>query len=357
MLVVQNSRAPGNIRNAVADLVSQGTVGLHIASAYTTLAGSRLLLDLLANSIGRCALSAIPKTLITCFDFGITEPHALRFWLDMSNTQVCVAGTLNIEPDSMVPSSAFHPKIYAFENKDDTSNILVGSANLTARGFTVNSEVAWSQCSVPMQQVQNVFKTLTKVTERLTDSMLNDYEKKHEAQTSSDLNPEGTPVSPIQPDDSLRSFREAVESNSVDPTEFSAMWLYVDTLQGGSANQLELPRGGHKFFGFSFSQYDSEVNREIGMPTLRRGRQLWDERSLTWHGGNRMERLYLPTKAQGGPGYADSVIMFRRLEDDSFELIVSSEGSDLANAWMSASQETGNIFSLGDHTTRLVGLL
>ena len=71
-----------------------------------------------------------------------------------------------------------------------------------------------------------------------------------------------------------------------------------------------------------------------------------------------MERLNLPTRTQGGPAYADSAIMFRRLAEGYFELIVTPLNSDLARAWGQASSQTGNLYRLGGPaTSRLVGLL
>ncbi len=71
-----------------------------------------------------------------------------------------------------------------------------------------------------------------------------------------------------------------------------------------------------------------------------------------------MERLNLPTGAQGGPDYSNAAIMFRRLANKSFELIVTGIDSDLARAWAHASQQSDKLFRLGAHSSkRLVGLL
>jgi hypothetical protein len=43
---------------------------------------------------------------------------------------------------------------------------------------------------------------------------------------------------------------------------------------------------------------------------------------LTWHGDNAMERINLPSLAMGGFQYEDSLILFRRLEENTFELQV-----------------------------------
>lgn len=91
---------------------------------------------------------------------------------------------------------------------------------------------------------------------------------------------------------------------------------------------------------------------------LRSGGQAWNDRLLAWHGDNKMERMNLPTAAQGGFDYADTAVMFRRLTDGSFELIVTAWDSDLARSWRQASAERQTLFRLGTVATeRVVGLL
>ncbi|MEF2559320.1 hypothetical protein VQ044_24710, partial [Aurantimonas sp. C2-5-R2] len=156
----------------------------------------------------------------------------------------------------------------------------------------------------------------------------------------------------------LPLFRLIIETGAVNPANYNAMWIHGEALQGGSRNQLELPRGGHRFFGFLFTQYDYPHNLTIGEPILRSGARAWNDRRLTWHGNNRMERMNLPTAAQGGFEYADTAVMFRRLGDGSFELIVTPWDSDLARSWRQASAQRQTLFRLGTvATSRIVGLL
>ena len=357
MLVVQSPIAPGKIRDAVADLIAKETVAVQVASAYTTLGGSKLLLDSLAQSLGDAAFSSIPKTLVTSFDFGITEPEALRHWLSLNNATVRVGGASD-RADFVARETAFHPKVYAFVLDGQTCNVLVASANLTSRGFTVNTEVGWSQRAVAVSEVGAAFSELSQASRILTPQMLDAYERQRHSRPPRIPHPEGTPVLSFSPNESLPSFREVVESGNIDLAAHNAMWVHADALQGGSNNQLELPRGGHRFFGLDFQQYDHPHNLTIALIKLRRGSQTWSKRKLTWHGNNRMERFNLPTMSQKGPSYADSVVLFRRLQDGSFELVVTPLGSDLANAWASASAQTGTLFALGSRlTNRLVGLL
>jgi hypothetical protein len=156
----------------------------------------------------------------------------------------------------------------------------------------------------------------------------------------------------------LPLFRVAIETEVINPADYPAMWVHGEALQGGSSNQLELPRGGHRFFGLVFDQYDYPHNLIIGEPVLRCGARVWSDRRLTWHGNNKMERMNLPTAAQGGFNYADSAVMFRRLTNGSFELIVTPWESDLARSWRQASAQRQTLFRLGTvATNRVVGLL
>ena len=360
MLIIQNSAAQANIRNAVVDLIAQNTTELRVASAYVTRSGSDVLLNAVANSVGDKAFVAIPKMLVTSFDFGLTEPQALQDWLDLKNTRVLIAGAQRLEEGSFLPARAFHPKMYAFGKDHKTFSLLVGSANLTGRGFSVNAEAAWAQHDVPAAQIDSAFERTCHETVGLSSELLENYKTLRKVQPPPEVGPEAEPVAPPVAvlEGHLPLFRTEIEEGAIVPTDYEAMWIHGEGLQGGSNNQLELPRGGHKFFGFHFDQYDYPHNLTIDYPILRSGARIWNDRPLTWHGNNRMERLNLPTLSQGGFNYADSGVMFRRLPDGSFELIVTPWESDLARAWRQASAQRQLLFRLGTiATNRLVGMV
>ena len=259
-----------------------------------------------------------------------------------------------------MPPQAFHPKLYAFRRDAQTYNALIGSANLTNRGFSVSTEAAWVQHAIPRLEMDTAFARVLFETTTLTDDLLVAYEALRQAQPPPpELEQEAQPVAPPDPivAANLPLFRTAIESEAVNPAHYAAMWVQGEGLQGGSGNQLELPRGGHRFFGFVFDNYDYPDNVTIGQPVIRSGNQVWNDRRLTWHGNNRMERMNLPTASQGGFDYADTAVMFRRLTDGSFELIVNPWDFDLARAWRQASAQRHTLFRLGrGATNRLVGL-
>ena len=361
MLIVQNSTSPANIRHAMVDLIAQDTIELRVASAYVTRMGSNVLLDALINSLGSAAFAVIPKILVTSFDFGLTEPSALGDWLNLENTRVLVAGAQRLQEELLVPERAFHPKMYAFRKNGRGFSMLVGSANLTGRGLSLNTEAAWAQHNLPSDEVNLAFTRACQGTIPLSFDLLATYESLRERHPPPpEVGPEADPVSPPAPviGAELELFRIAIRDGAIDPASYDKIWIQGEGLQGGSRNQLELPRGAHAFFGFHFDRYDYPRNLTIGLPLLRSGRRLWNDRPLTWHGNNGMERLNLPTIAQGGFDYSDSAVMFRRLPDESFELIVTPWESDLARSWRQASAQNGLLFRLGRiATNRIVGLI
>jgi HKD family nuclease len=361
MLIVQNAAEPAGIRNAIVDLAALGAVEVHVASAYVTLGGSNMLLTALKDAVGSIGFLAMPKTLVTCFDFGLTQPEALRQWHQLPNAVVMVSGANRLAQGSLKPQRAFHPKLYAFSKDAHTSNALVGSANLTSRGFSVNTEAAWIQYGIERAVMNAAFERARFETTLLTDDLLAAYEALRLTQPPPpEMEQEVLSVAPPTSIGAaaLPLFRSAIENGAINPASFSAMWVQGEALQGGSRNQLELPRGAHRFFGFVFTHYDYPDNITIGEPVLRGAGRVWNDRRLTWHGNNRMERMNLPTTAQGGFKYADTAAMFRRLADGSFELIVTPWDSDLARSWRQASALRHLLFRLGTSaTTRLVGLL
>ncbi|MGV1868208.1 MULTISPECIES: hypothetical protein [unclassified Rhizobium] len=225
----------------------------------------------------------------------------------------------------------------------------------------MNTEAAWAQRDIPSAQIDTAFTSAGFETVPLTEALLAAYEALRVVQPpppaiQQEAEPVSLPTPPVAAATLL--FRLAIENGAINPADFNAMWVQGEALQGGSRNQLELPRGGHRFFGFWFTQYDYPDNLTIGQPVIRSGTSVWTDRRLTWHGNNRMERMNLPTAAQGGFDYADTAVMFRRLADASFELIVTPWESDLARSWRQASAQRNTLFRQGSiATNRVVGLL
>ena len=359
MLRLQTPERPAEVRNAIVDILDAHISNVRIASAYVTLGGSEMLLSCLSEYLTQERINKIPKTLITCLDFGITEPEALQHWGSLPNTIVRVAGADLLAGGSLFPAHAFHPKVYAFGQRGPRANVVIGSANMTSRGFSINTEAVWVEKNVAAKQVDAVFAFASAGTAPLTKDLISAYKAPRRRQPPPrQLKLETEPVprpKPVVPG-RLQTFRDAVESGVLHPQKFQEMWVQSEGMQGGSGNQLELPRRGHKFFGFVFTDYGFPDKKTIGIPTLRAGARIWTDRLITWHGNNGMERFNLPTRTQGGFPYKDSAILFRRLDDGSFELVVASWDSGLARSWREASARRNLLFKSGS-SNRLVGLI
>ena len=124
---------------------------------------------------------------------------------------------------------------------------------------------------------------------------------------------------------------------------------------GGSGNQLELPRGANRFFGFDFDDY-GDSHEVIGYPAITAAGRRWDDRPLTWHGNNKMERINLPTRAKGGFLYANAAILFRR-HVRGFELVVAPWNHGRAIAWRQASANSARVYRLGGLSSRVCGFV
>src|SRR5690606_39931827 len=114
MLIVQNAREPASLRHALVDILAEGTTDIQVASAYVTLGGVNILLSAVEKAVGEAELMAMPKTLVTSFDFGLTDPRALEHWHSLPNAEVFVSGAQKLAQGSLSPERAFHPKLYIF---------------------------------------------------------------------------------------------------------------------------------------------------------------------------------------------------------------------------------------------------
>lgn len=150
---------------------------------------------------------------------------------------------------------------------------------------------------------------------------------------------------------------DGIADGAVDPRSYDGFWVEAGSMSsGGSANQLELPRGANRFFGYTFTEYNEGEVTPIGVVNLSAGSRLWANRPLRWHGDNAMERLNLPTVSKGGFVYRDTAVMFRRTEG-GFALEVAPWKSELAASWRAASRVAGTLYRLGSRTSRICGFV
>ena len=356
MFVVQNETRPSEIQNALVDLMRGGLSRVRVCSAYMSKTGSDILFDAICRAAPDGDHERVGKIIVTSLDFGLTDPAALRFWNHTANSRILVAGTSSIERGHLLPSAAFHPKFYVFDRPDGTVASLVGSANLTNRGLTTNSEVAWSTIEhEETARIDWAWEAAVDLAVPLTPEILDQYQALRERAPRPHPPDEFQPVPPpaVRPPGEYRIFRDAV----ADPGTHEQLWVQSRGMQGGARTQLELPRGAHRFFGATYDDYEFQRVDHIAEPVLVSGNRSWDDRPLTWHGDNAMERINLPSSAMGGFDYENSLVLFRRVAENTFELRVFPWDSDSARAYVDASRRADLLFRVGQNSNRLAGFV
>lgn len=351
----QTSRCPNQVLFAFDEVVDSHVDGVRWATAYSTLGGCKRLVDRVERLIGRERWREIGKQFITSLDFGLTEPAALEYLAELPMSSVFVANPQVVEHPGFRPAKAYHPKVYLFDSAA-YSGFVVGSANLTNSALITNTEVVIAGREQPQEgSWEDVWIELHHNTFQLTENLLVTYRDNWVRPPTHLVEPEHLSPPPTLNAGESHTLWEAITSDSFIPQSHNHLWVMAGSMSsGGSHNQLELPRGANQFFGFNHSNYrDSHIN--IGRPTLTLRNLRWEDRPLTWHGNNRMERLNLPTLAHGGFNYRNTAIMFRR-HRTGFELEVLPWKDPAAVAWREASRSLGYIFRVGGgNSNRICG--
>ena len=356
MFIVQNQSSPGAVLSGLLDIMRRGVTSVRICSAYISLSGSQMLFEWIARSSTDGDPATVEKTIVTSLDFGLTEPGALRFWRDMDNSRVLVAGAPHLGAGRLTTHAAFHPKLYIFDRQDGTAGSLVGSANLTSRGLTVNAEVGWLEMAHHAPEPLNhAWNEAIDTAVDLTPAILDQYSGLRQ-RIPIELQGEEMASAPALQVREQGDYPLMTDA-PINPGDFEQMWVQALLLSGGSGSQLELPRGSHRFFGATYQAYDDRHVTDIVKPTLVSGTREWPNRPVRWHGDNQMERFNLPTLLQGGYSYEHSLILFRRIEQNTFELRVHLWDSDVARSFVEASRLQELLFLAGRGSPRFAGLL
>ena len=358
-MIYQSPAHPERMSFALKDLIEDDLSRIRVAVAYATRAGCERLIAAMKDKLGREASIDASKLLVTSLDFGHTEPEALRYWRDLQNGEVRIANVQRVQGSLSLraTNTNFHPKAYLFDYPHRIA-ALVGSANLTRRALSVNTEAAIAEAAADIYTINRLWTGSWGSGEALTDQLLEEYGITRPNRSVPDLD------SAIQNPQSLPARRgirliDAIEQG-LDPSQFQCLWIQAGSMSsGGSRNQLELPRGANLFFGFRHTTYPP-THMTIGHPVLISSGRRWTDRTITWHAGggqNAMERLNLPTATQGGYQYPGTAILFRRTQH-GFELTVSPWGRDRSNSWVRASADNGSLFRTGlAANSRMCGLL
>ena len=351
---IQNEKKPNQVLYAFDDVVNRETNRLRWAVAYSTRKGCERLVERVSSQMSEDNWQSSEKTFLVSIDFGFTEPAALKFLSQIENSRVLIANAHLLDGSNLFPENAFHPKLYMFDSDLETG-IVTGSANLTKSAFLHNTEVVVTGIERRGHSSwDHQWHLLEASGVLLEDQLLQKYSALRRRTRPIHSPERSVPRVRIHPDN-FRIFWDAIEDNPNLAGRHGYFWIEAGSMSsGGSHNQLELPRGANRFFGFAFSDYRS-AHRIIGHPTLTIKDNSWSDRKLTWHGNNRMERINLPTRAQGGFEYQDTAILFRR-HSDEYQIEVRSWNDDVAITWRGASKKLQTVFRLGERGPRVCGL-
>lgn len=337
--VLQNRSNPGGILTALSAMATPSLTGLRLAVAYCTRAGTTGLVGML-NRVCGPHWEDVNKTIVTSFDFGLTEPKALSLLVD-EGFDVRVTGQ-DGDRINLRPSQAFHPKVYIFDFAEE-SRALVGSANLTTRGLTVNTELGFVFAADG--ELNNAWDRMVAESIPVNPLIMKAYKAARPRRPK--IKPDDTITHSIALDPQwLRAFGDEVEAGNLTPSDYDSFWVETgSTIDGEPQGQLELPRHANQFFGFHETAYLTDQH-EIGAPHLVARGQTFTDRKLTWHGDNRMERISLPTGSQGGyDDYANKILLFQR-QPGGFVIELAELDGATGNSWRDASIDAGTIYSL-----------
>lgn len=349
---VQNRFFPCQIPLAFEEATDGTVTHVRWAVAYITSKGCKRLMEVILPRIGLARWMRVSKTVITCVDYGLTEPDAVQILCDLPNCTVMLSSPETLDSPRFIPRFAFHPKLFIFD-KPQRGSVVSGSANLTESGMTSNTEI------VTLDEHDHSWEL---VWERVLDgaipfdrALLARYREKRERTPIPPLETPQQPAPVVEPN-SLPLFWDQVDSGAIVPDTFRDFWVEAGSMSSSAShNQLELPRGANRYFGYSFARYN-RAQADIGHPLLFVGGKPFSNRKLAWHGDNGMERIYLPTAAQSGLAYEGSCVLFRR-KQSGFQLTVMPWNDVGAVACRAASLERNTTFRLGAASPRICGLL
>lgn len=353
MFVFQSETQPNTVLNALREIFSPEMAGVRICSSYVSLEGSRLLYSEIASAADAKKLTI---EVICALDFGITQPEAIEYWMKWAN--VYVAGYELLETGSLIPkTSAFHPKFYIAQGHPGMGAIaLVGSANLTTRGLSVNTEAVMRVEDAANEQCfSEIWKSARTRAIPATEDLVGSYRELHKKRTPSPG--EGDHESPSAP--SATTTGGPLSQAGLDLEKYPIFWVQTAGMSGGRDTQIEMPRGGYQFFpGADTPNLKIRERQPLKKLDLTINGQKFSTEGLTWHGKNQMERLNVPSPMKCGIDWGKSLVVIKRLTHDHYSLRAYPWDSAPAKAVRRASAKLGLLFKVGKgNTKRVCGLL
>ncbi|HQT88957.1 MAG TPA: phospholipase D family protein [Acidiphilium sp.] len=262
-----------------------------------------------------------PSRWLFGLDYGRTQPQALRRIIQKPNTEVkIVDGAWIVEQEGFLPRRDFHAKLALLRNPQEVRfGMVVGSGNFSSNGLKksleggaviyVDNKVDYNKClSKSFAIAKGLWKNATPAEE-----VLSAYEERW-----------------------TNSFSRGVaiaEDGIFGPRQI--FWIeagYVTKNRGefSPGNQIDLPRGMSRFFGFNPDR-NLPLNSIIGAVTFLTPVGGPITRNLRL-GNNQMEKITLPIPETHGFDIYDGKVLVFQTHEDGFKTR-ALEGDDFESAF------------------------
>lgn len=262
----------------------------------------------------------VPSRWLFGIDYGRTEPQALRFMIKRMNAEIRIHdGAWIVEKDGFLPRHDFHMKTgFLINPKESRFGMVVGSGNFSSNGLRQAIECGASFRAETKTEFKKTFHSAFKTAETLWENAtpVQDILDVYEARWK-----ESGILEAVKLDDPLPDY-DKVET----------FWIeagYVTRNRGPDrpGNQIDMPRGMNRYFGFNAPDNLSK-NSRIGNVTFEPPTGGSVSRNLRL-GDNMMEKITLPIpETHGFDVYDGKIIVFsprngrfqmRALETTDFE--------------------------------------
>lgn len=258
-------------------------------------------------------------------DYGRTQPQAIRSILHKERTEARIFdGAWIVEQAGFLPRRDFHAKLCLQTSADaERFGMVVGSGNFSSNGLRNSVEAGATLLAESIHKVNSALRSSIEQIDALwseatpADELIDAYEERWLESFA------------------RRGTQKANEDYDDNPETVDMFWIeagYVTRNRGPNkpGNQIDLPRGMSKYFGFDPAP-DLPLKSVIGPLTLHPPSGGSVTRDLRL-GKNSMEKITLPTpEAHGFDMYDGKILVFRR-DADGFVLF-ALEGADFEAAF------------------------
>jgi len=296
------------------------------------------------------------KQWLISFDWGHTDPAALRLLAALPNSEVRIPFAEEVLGANLRPRTCFHPKTALFDIRLQPAShplaVAMGSANMTVSGLRTGHEdlsvAIWTGgrlgrveqllldgMAAERRRLDDVWRRAS----RLTPSLLTRYEALRPGRRFQTEDASGR-ARQVEQGLTL-TFERAAQLQAA-----RSLWVRIDYVvanlgAGRPGNQIDLARGSRVFFGFTpepvpRNSLFGAVEISIGTGSAVRNMRF---------GNNQMDKLDLPLPGAPNPAaYNNRALRFDRTAPGKFRLRVGSPAE--AAQWKARSDARGTTFTM-----------